>query len=186
MVSDTASAPGDEIGDPVEYPFQAEIELDVGIVVVVERAGRDCAPQGGERVRADQAREHGAVADHDRLAARDWLAALGILALFVLALSWFAAAVGIAVRSVEAASGIGFLVSFLAYPSSAFVPIDTMPSWLQGFARNQPVTAVIDSVRALLQGGPVASPAWHALGWSAGIIVGSVVLAGLLFRRRTA
>jgi ABC-2 type transport system permease protein len=64
----------------------------------------------------------------------NWLAAVGILALYVLALSWFAAAIGMLVRSPEAAQGVTFLVSFLPYPSSAFVPIHTMPSWLQGFA----------------------------------------------------
>jgi ABC-2 type transport system permease protein len=62
-----------------------------------------------------------------------WLEAAAILALFVLAVSWFAAAIGIVVRSPEAAQGISFLVSFLPYPSSAFVPIHTMPSALQGF-----------------------------------------------------
>jgi ABC-2 type transport system permease protein len=113
-----------------------------------------------------------------------WLAAIGILGLFVLALSWFAAAVGILVRSAEAAQGITFLVSFLAYPSSAFVPIRTMPSWLQGVASNQPETAVADSIRALLNGTPVGASAWHAIAWSVGIIAVSIVLAGGLFRRR--
>jgi ABC-2 type transport system permease protein len=82
----------------------------------------------------------------------DWLAAIGVLALYVLALSWFAAAIGIVVRSPEAAQGITFLVSFLPYPSSAFVPIHTMPPVLQGFAANQPATAVADTMRALLGG----------------------------------
>ncbi len=113
-----------------------------------------------------------------------WLAAAGLLALFVLALSWFAAAIGILVRSAEAAQGITFIVSFLPYPSSAFVPIHTMPSWLQGFARAQPTTAVIDAIRALLNGGAVGASAWHAVAWSVGIIAVSVVVAGSLFRRR--
>jgi ABC-2 type transport system permease protein len=113
-----------------------------------------------------------------------WLAAIGILSLFVLALSWFAAAIGILVRSPEAAQGITFLVSFLPYPSSAFVPVHTMPGWLQGFAANQPATAVADSLRALLTGAPAGSSPWHAIAWSVGIIVVSVVLAGGLFRRR--
>jgi ABC-2 type transport system permease protein len=113
-----------------------------------------------------------------------WLAAVAILALFVLAVSWLAAAIGIIVRSAEAAQGVTFLVSFLPYPSSAFVPIHTMPSWLQGFAANQPVTAVIDAVRALLSGAPVGSSAWHAVAWSVGIMAVSVTLAGALFQRR--
>jgi ABC-2 type transport system permease protein len=114
-----------------------------------------------------------------------WLAALGILTLFVLALSWLAAAIGILASNPEAASGMTFLISFLPYPSSAFVPVHTMPWWLRGFAQHQPVTPVIDSLRALLLGGPVGSSAWEAVVWSVGIMVGSVLLAGVLFRRRT-
>jgi ABC-2 type transport system permease protein len=114
-----------------------------------------------------------------------WLAALGILTLFVVALSWLAAAIGILASSPEAANGLTFLISFLPYPSSAFVPVHTMPWWLRGFAQHQPVTSVIDSLRALLLGGHVGSSAWQAVVWSLGIIVGSVLLAGVLFRRRT-
>jgi ABC-2 type transport system permease protein len=115
-----------------------------------------------------------------------WLAAIGLLALFILALSWLAAAIGVVMRSPEGAQGVTFLISFLPYPSSAFVPIHTMPSWLQGFARHQPVTAVIDSVRALLSGHAPGSAAWTAAAWSVGIILVSVVAAGVLFGRRTA
>jgi ABC-2 type transport system permease protein len=114
-----------------------------------------------------------------------WLEAIGILTLFILAISWFAAAIGILVRSAEAAQGITFLVSFLPYPSSAFVPIHTMPSWLQGFAANQPVTAVTDTLRALLTGATVGPNAWHAVAWSVGIMAVSVVMAGILFQRRS-
>src|SRR6202012_4674328 len=88
----------------------------------------------------------------------DWLAAIGILGLFVLALSWFAAAVGTLVRSPEAAQGITFVVSFLPYPSSAFVPVSTMPSWLRPFAANQPVSQVVDAIRALLAGRQLSEP----------------------------
>jgi ABC-2 type transport system permease protein len=116
----------------------------------------------------------------------EWLAAIGLLTLFILAVSWLAAAIGIVTRSPEAAQGITFLVSFLPYPSSAFVPINTMPSWLQGFARHQPVTEVIDALRALLSGHAPGAAAWSAVAWSLGIMAVSVVLAGVLFRRRTA
>lgn len=114
-----------------------------------------------------------------------WLEAITILALFVLAMSWFAAAIGIATRSPEGAQGTTFLISFLPYPSSAFVPIHTMPSWLQGFARAQPVTQVIDTLRALLGGHPPGASAWHAVVWSLAIAAVSVAVAGGLFRRRT-
>jgi ABC-2 type transport system permease protein len=115
-----------------------------------------------------------------------WLAAVALLALFILALSWLAAAIGVLVRSPEGAQGITFLISFLPYPSSAFVPIHTMPSWLQGFARHQPVTAVIDSLRALLAGHAPGSAAVTAVAWSLGIIAVSVLCSGVLFGRRTA
>ncbi|MGF7234003.1 MAG: ABC transporter permease [Frankia sp.] len=114
-----------------------------------------------------------------------WLGVVGVLALFILALSWLSAAIGIAARSPEAASGITFLISFLPYLSSAFVPIRTMPSWLQGFARHQPLNPVIDTVRALLTGGPVAASAGTAVAWSLAIIVASAALAAFLFNRRT-
>lgn len=116
--------------------------------------------------------------------AAQWLAAIALLTLFVLALSWLAAAIGVLTRSPEAAQGITFLVSFLPYASSAFVPVSTMPSWLQGFARNQPVTAVVDSLRALLAGQAPGAAAWHAVAWSVGIIAVSVLVAGTLFARR--
>lgn len=115
-----------------------------------------------------------------------WLAAVGLLALFILAISWLAAAIGVLTRSPEGAQGITFLISFLPYPSSAFVPIHTMPSWLQGFARAQPVTPVVDALRALLSGHPPGVAAWTAVAWSLGIIVVSVLAAGALFARRTA
>jgi ABC-2 type transport system permease protein len=113
-----------------------------------------------------------------------WAGAAGILGLYALAMSWFAAAVGVAVRSAEAANGVTFLVSFLPYPSSAFVPVSTMPSWLQGFARSQPATSVIDTVRGLTTDSAVGAAAWHAVAWSMGILVVSVVMTGVLYRRR--
>jgi len=113
-----------------------------------------------------------------------WLVALGVLALFVLALSWLAAAIGIVARSPEAAQGIAFLVSFVPYVSSAFVPVRTMPAALRTVADNQPATAVIDTIRASLDGGHAGAGAWHAVVWSLGLIVVSIALSGVLFRRR--
>ena len=81
-----------------------------------------------------------------------WLAAGGVLLMFILAISWLAALVGLFAKSPEAASGFTFILMFLPYASSAFVPINTMPGWLQGFSRHQPVTPVIESVRGLLDG----------------------------------
>jgi ABC-2 type transport system permease protein len=116
----------------------------------------------------------------------DWLATAGILVLFILAISWLSAAFGLLARSPEAAGGFSFLVMFLPYPSSAFVPIETMPGWLQGFAANQPVTPVIETLRGLLLGLPVGSSPAKAVAWCLGILVASVAVSGVLFRRRTA
>lgn len=113
-----------------------------------------------------------------------WLVAVGILLVFILAISWLSAAVGLMTKSPEAASGFTFFVMFLPYPSSAFVPINTMPSWLHGFARHQPTTPVIETIRGLLLGGHVGASPWLALGWCAGILVVSVALSGILFARR--
>jgi ABC-2 type transport system permease protein len=115
----------------------------------------------------------------------NWLAAAGILLGFILAISWLSAAFGLLVRSPEAAGGFTFLMSFLPYPSSAFVPVDTMPTWLHGVANNQPVTPVIETLRGLLLGTPVGSSPWQALAWCLGILVASIAFAGVLFRRRT-
>ena len=116
----------------------------------------------------------------------DWLAAAGVLLLYILAISWLSAAVGVLARSPEAAGGFTFLMAFLPYPSSAFVPIDTMPTWIHGIAENQPVTPAIESIRGLLLGTPVGNSPWLAAAWCGGILVASVALSGVLFRRRTA
>ncbi|MGW2224810.1 ABC transporter permease [Streptomyces formicae] len=114
-----------------------------------------------------------------------WLAAAGILLAFILALSWLSATVGLLATSPEAAGGFTFFVSFLPYPSSAFVRTDTMPGWLQPFADNQPVTPVIDSLRALLLNQPTGSTPWVALAWCTAILGASAALSGALFRRRS-
>jgi ABC-2 type transport system permease protein len=116
----------------------------------------------------------------------DWLAAAGILVLFIMAISWLSAAFGLLARSPEAAGGFTFLVMFLPYPSSAFVPIDTMPTWLHGFAANQPVTPVIETLRALLLGTPLGTSPMKAVAWCLAILLASIAASGALFRRRTA
>lgn len=113
-----------------------------------------------------------------------WLEAVAILAMFVLALSWVAATIGILAGSPEAANGMVFPVMFLAYPSSAFVPINTMPAGLRTFAQNQPETQVIDTIRALLTGTAVEGHALLAIAWSLALIAGAVILASVLFQRR--
>ena len=112
------------------------------------------------------------------------LAALGLILAFGFAFSWVMAAVGLAVKNPEAAQAAGFLVVFpLTFASSVFVPTQTMPSWLQRFTLHQPVTVVVDSVRALMGGTAVGGEMLQALAWIAAILVVFVPIAVGLFRR---
>jgi ABC-2 type transport system permease protein len=113
-----------------------------------------------------------------------WLAALGILMLFVLAISWLSAVLGLLASSPDAASGFSFFMMFLPYISSAFVPTDTMPRFLRVFARHQPVTPVIETLRGLLLGTPIGNSAWFAIAWCLGITLVSFTIARALFNRR--
>jgi ABC-2 type transport system permease protein len=113
-------------------------------------------------------------------------AALGLLLLFVAAVSWLAAAFGLVVTAPEAANGAMFFLMFVCYASSAFVPVRTMPWWLRGFARHQPATPVTEALRGLLLGQPSGGQLAAALGWCAGLLAVSVLLSMVLFRRRTA
>lgn len=115
-----------------------------------------------------------------------WLAALGLLLLFTVAVSWIAVLLGVLARTVEGASGLSMPLVFVPYVSSAFVPPATMPDALRVIAENQPVTPVVDAVRALLLDLPAGGSAWLAVAWWGGITVLAVPLAGLLFRRRSA
>ncbi|THG32882.1 ABC transporter permease [Naasia lichenicola] len=114
----------------------------------------------------------------------DWIAAIALVALYILAITSLFAAVGLAASNAEAASGYGFILLFLPYLSSAFVPVETMPAWLQWFAAHQPVTPLVETIRALLLGGD-ASTRWPtAVAWSVGIIVAASIWGALLFRRK--
>jgi ABC-2 type transport system permease protein len=115
----------------------------------------------------------------------DWLLAAGLLLLYVLALSWLAAGLGVIAKSVESASTLSFLMLFLPYLSSAFVPTHTMPSFLHAVSENQPITPVIETVRGLLTGTPIGTTGWIALAWCVGLLTFSFIFAAWLFRRRT-
>ena len=118
--------------------------------------------------------------------AAEWLAVAAMLLLWVLALSWLAVCFGLLARTVEGANGFTFLVLFLPYLSSAFVPVDTMRAGLRAVAGHQPVTPVTETLRGLLLGTPVGSYGWQALAWCGGLLVVSYPAATALFRRRTA
>jgi ABC-2 type transport system permease protein len=116
----------------------------------------------------------------------DWLLAFAVLTLYILAMSWISVCFGLLASNVESASSFSFVVLFLPYLSSAFVPVETMPSVLQGFAANQPMTPVIETLRGLMVGWPVADAAWRSVAWFGGFLVVAYVVATALYTRRTA
>lgn len=115
-----------------------------------------------------------------------WVGAVGVIALYILTITYLFAAIGLAAGSPEGATGYGFILLFLPYLSSAFVPVETMPVWLRWFAENQPVTPIIETIRGLLMGTPMGSAPWWALGWCALILAFSVCWGAWLYRRKAA
>lgn len=116
----------------------------------------------------------------------EWLLVLGIILLFTYALSWLMAIVGLLARSIEAVQWMTFVLIFpITFASSAFVPTEGMPTVLRVFAENQPVTQVIDSIRALLVGTPMGNEGWLAVLWSLAILAVAIPVAGYLFRRHS-
>lgn len=119
-----------------------------------------------------------------------WLAAAAMIVLFILALSWFAAAFGMVVRSAEAANASSFVIMFLPYVSSAFVPVRTMPAPLRAFSANQPFTPIIETMRGLWMGrtstgASIGHEALLAIVYCGAILVLSAAGASWLFRHRT-
>ncbi|GIP53795.1 MULTISPECIES: ABC transporter permease [Paenibacillus] len=113
-----------------------------------------------------------------------WLAVVGILVLFTLALTWVAAIVGLTAKSVEGATAFSYPLIFLPFISSAFVPTDSMPTVVRAFAENQPVTSIVEAIRALLSKQPVGSEIWIALAWCFGILIVSYLFAMRAFKRK--
>lgn len=116
----------------------------------------------------------------------DWLLIAGILLLFTLAFSWLAAIVGLLANSVEGVQWLTFVLVFpLTFASTAFVPSNGMNPILKAFAANQPLTQIVEAVRALMLGTPIGNYGWLSVAWSVGILMVAVPSASWLFRRRT-
>jgi len=114
-----------------------------------------------------------------------WLAVAGILILFTLALTWLAAIAGLSAKSMDGAIAFSYPLVFLPFISSAFVPTETMPSVVRAFAQYQPVTSIVNSVRALLSGNPVGSELWIALAWCLGIMIVAYLFAVRAYQKNT-
>jgi ABC transporter DrrB family efflux protein len=114
-----------------------------------------------------------------------WLAAFALILLVSFAFSWISAVVGLSVHSVEAAQSAGFIWLFpLTFASSAFVPVNTMPAWLQGFATHQPVSVFVDAVRALFLGQAVGADGWQSIAWCLAILAVFIPLSVWMYGRR--
>jgi ABC-2 type transport system permease protein len=132
-----------------------------------------------------------AVGFHLHGSATDGLAALGLVVAFGFAFEWLFITVGLFAGNAQAAQGMGMIVFPFAFISSAYVPVSSMPGWLQVFAKHQPLTYMVDSVRALtlgphahpLLGHPSSYFVTRALIWTLAIIVISLPIAVAKYRR---
>ncbi|QAY59155.1 ABC transporter permease [Microbacterium protaetiae] len=113
-----------------------------------------------------------------------WLAVIGILLLVTLALTWVAVVAGLVAKTPDGAGAFSYPLIFLPFISSAFVPTASMPGPVQWFAEYQPMTSIVNTLRALFEGAPVLSDIWIALAWIVGILVAAYIAAIAVYRRR--
>lgn len=113
-----------------------------------------------------------------------WPTVVGILILFILALTWLAVIAGLSARTVDGASAFSYPLIFLPFISSAFVPVDSMPGPVAWFAEHQPVTSIVNTIRALFAQAPVGDDIWIALAWLIGILVVAYAWAIVIYRRK--
>jgi len=113
-----------------------------------------------------------------------FLAGILVVLMFAYAFSWIFATVGLWIGDPESAQAATFpVLAPLVFASSVFVPVSSMPSWLQGFATYQPVSVTANAVRALMLGGPTLSWVLQSIAWCAGIVIVCAPLAVRLYRR---
>src|SRR5260370_1478805 len=112
-----------------------------------------------------------------------WLAVVGILALFTLALTWVAVIAGLTAKTTDGAAAFSYPLIFLPFLSSAFVPTRAMPLGGRVFAENQPVTAILNTIRSLLYGQPVSQEIWVALAWSVGILIVAYIFSIMAYQK---
>jgi ABC-2 type transport system permease protein len=115
-----------------------------------------------------------------------WLAVLGILLLFTLALTWLAVIPGLTAKSVDGVSGFSYPLIFLPFISSAFVPTQGMPGPVRWFAEHQPVTSIVNAIRALYAEQPVGNDGWVATAWCLGLLLVAYALAMRTYRTKVA
>lgn len=113
-----------------------------------------------------------------------WLAVAAILILFTLALTWIAVIAGLSAKTVDGASAFSYPLIFLPFISSAFVPTASMPGPVRAFAENQPVTSIVETIRALLSAKPIGNEIWIALVWCLAIMLWAYIFAMKVYKKR--
>lgn len=113
----------------------------------------------------------------------DWLLIIGIILIFTFTISWLSAILGMLAKTIEAVQWMSFLIIFpMTFASAAFAPTETMAKGLRIFAENQPVTHVIEAIRALMIGTPIGNHGWLAVIWCVSITIVAIPVAAYLFR----
>jgi ABC-2 type transport system permease protein len=115
-----------------------------------------------------------------------WLAVVGILMLFTIALTWLAVIAGLSAKTVDGASAFSYPLILLPFISSAFVLTDTMPGPVRAFAEHQPVTSIVNTIRDLYAQQPVSTDIWIALAWCLGLLIVAYALAIGIYHRKIA
>lgn len=116
----------------------------------------------------------------------EWLVILAIILLYIITISWLSVLFGILANSAEGATSFSILTIILPYVSSGFVPLETLPTFLRGFAQYQPITLIVESLRSLMLGnGLDSSMTLHAMLWCVGIALIAYVICITLFNIKT-
>ncbi|MEZ5217745.1 MAG: ABC transporter permease [Ilumatobacteraceae bacterium] len=113
-----------------------------------------------------------------------WLAVLGFITIFTLALTWLAVSAGLVAKSPEGAGAFAYPLVFLPFISSAFVPTTGMPGPVRWFAENQPITSIVDTLRNLYADQPLGDDVWLALAWCIGLLIAAYSIGMHTYRRK--
>jgi ABC-2 type transport system permease protein len=113
-----------------------------------------------------------------------WLAVAGILVLFTVAVTWIAVIAGLSAKTVDGVGAFSYPIIFLPFISAAFVPTDTMPGPVRAFAENQPVTSIVDTIRALFTQQAVSTDIWTTLAWCLGMLIVAYAFAMATYHRK--
>ena len=115
----------------------------------------------------------------------EWLLFAGVVALFTLATTWMAIFFGLLAKSAEGAGSFSYILMLLIFISPSFVPTASMTPLLRGFADNQPLTPIVETLRSLLTTDAAGDSAWSALAWCIGMLVVFYLGSLRLYRTRT-